>query len=206
MSKPGITISGRVPKAEHWTRTLVAAVAWFWSVAAGEVEGLDLPEQAEQAVNEQLLPGLYWQQAARRGRTAQERRQEEALAERLLQRAWQKDGALGQLPEEKRQGVQRVAKEVVGLFARSSSCVEGRNGRLSLLHHGHCRLSAGRLKALTAVHNYLAERPDGTTAAERFFGQQPRDVFTWLLQRLPDLPRPAAKRPRKDPLAAPLPG
>jgi hypothetical protein len=62
------------------------------------------------------------------------------------------------------------------------------------------------LKELAAIHNYLAQRPDGTTAAARFFGQEPCDLFTWLLQRLPDLPRPAAKRPRIDPLAAILPG
>jgi hypothetical protein len=40
-----------------------------------------------------------------------------------------------------------VSNEVVGLFARSSSCVEGRNGRLALFHHGQTRLSAGRLNA-----------------------------------------------------------
>jgi len=95
---------------------------------------------------------------------------------------------------------------VVGLFARSSSCVEGRNGRLSLFHHGQTRLSAGRLRALTVVHNYVAERPDGTTAGERFFGHKPRDVFSWLLERMPDLPRPAAKRPKKAPQAAPVAG
>ncbi len=34
-------------------------------------------------------------------------------------------------------------------------------------------------------------------AAERFFGQKPKDVFSWLLERMPDLPRPARKRPRQ---------
>jgi hypothetical protein len=193
-------------KAEHWTRTLVAALAWFWAVATAKVQELELSEQARRVVNEQLLAGLYWQQAARRGRTADERRQRRELSAQLLCQAWRADGALGQLTQQERREVEATGKEIVGLFARSSSCVEGRNGRLSLLQHGQCRLSAGRLKALTVVHNYLAERPDGTTAAERFFGQKPRDVFTWLQQRLPDLPRPAAKRPHKDPLAAPVPG
>jgi Family of unknown function (DUF6399) len=187
-------------KGKRWAQALVAAVAWFWSVARVKVEELDLPEQAERVLNEELLPGLYWRQAARRGRTADERRHKEQLSERLLTEAWRADGALGRLSEEERGEVTRVGKEVVGLFARSSSCVEGRNGRLSLFHHGQCRLGAARLKALTAVHNYVAERPDGTTAAERFFGQKPRDVFAWLLERLPDLPRPAAKRPRKGPM------
>jgi hypothetical protein len=184
-------------KAKRWTQTLVAAVAWFWSVASVKVEQADLPEQAQQAVKEQLLAGLYWRQAARRARTADERRQKTELAERLLGHAWRADGVLGQLSEQERLVAERVGNEVVGLFARSSSCVEGRNGRLALFQHGQCRLSASRLQALTAVHNYVAQRPDGTTAAERFFGQKPRDVFAWLLQRLPDLPRPAAKRPNR---------
>ena len=50
---------------------------------------------------------------------------------------------------------------------------------------------------MTVIHNYQSTRPDGTTAAERFFGKKPRDVFNWLLERLPDLPRPAAKRPQR---------
>lgn len=179
-------------KAEHWTRTLVAALAWFWAVATAKVQELELSEQASRVVNEQLLAGLYWQQ------------QRGELSQRLLRQAWQPEGALGQLEQQERQEVERTGKEIVGLFARSSSCVEGRNGRLSLQHHGQCRLGVSRLRALTTIHNYVAQRQDGTTAAERFFGQKPRDIFTWLLQRLPDLPRPAAKRPHKDPLAAPV--
>ena len=58
-------------------------------------------------------------------------------------------------------------------------------------------MSEPRLQALTAVHNYVVRREDGTTAAERFFGAKQRDAFAWLLQRLPDLPRPAAKRPKR---------
>jgi hypothetical protein len=55
-------------------------------------------------------------------------------------------------------------------------------------------LSEKRLQVLTAVHNYVARREDGTTAAERFFGQKQKDAFSWLLERLPELPQPAAKR------------
>jgi hypothetical protein len=184
-------------RGRRWVQLLVAAMEWFWAVARVCVEELDLPQQAERAVYEQLLPGLYWQQAARRARTAEERRQQEALAERLLGEAWAEGGVLSRLQQEDQEGVRRVSNEVVGLFARSSSCVEGRNGRLALFHHGQTRLSAGRLKALTVIHNYVSQRADGTTAAERFFGKKPRDVFAWLLERLPDLPRPAAKRPTR---------
>jgi hypothetical protein len=87
--------------------------------------------------------------------------------------------------------VERVGREAVSRFVRSSSCVEGRNGQLSLHHHGSHALSPGKLKALTVLHNYFIERADGSTAAERFFGQKPANLFEWLLQRFPDPARPA---------------
>ena len=116
------------------------------------------------------------------------------MAGRLKQQAWAEGGALSELSEQERVRLREVARQTAGLFSRSSSCVEGRNGRLSLQHHGHSRVSQRRLSALSVIHNYLAERPDGTTAAERFFNQKPPDLFGWLLERLPDLPRPAKKR------------
>src|SRR5215470_14831344 len=109
--------------------------------------------------------------------------------------AWSAAGALGQLAEAQRQEVARVATAAVALFVRASSCVEGRNGRLALHHHGQGPLREGRLRALTAVHNFVVERGDGTTAAERFFGSRPRPLFEWLLERMPELPRPAQRRP-----------
>jgi hypothetical protein len=193
-------------RGREWLVALVGVLGWFWVVARGRLAGLGLPEQAERAVEQQLMPGLYWEQAARRGRTAEERRDKQELAERLLKEARAPGGALGQLEEGERQEVERVAGEVVGLFSRPSSCVEGRNGRLALFQHAQARLSQRRLGALTAVHNYLLRRPDGSTAAQRFFGQGHPDAFEWILARMPDLPRPAAKRPRKDNHAAPQPG
>jgi len=35
---------------------------------------------------------------------------------------------------------------------------------------------------LTAIHNFFLTRPDGTTAAERFFGQKPRSMFAAILE------------------------
>ena len=144
--------------------------------------------------------------AAWRARTAEERQRLEEMADQLNEAAWQEGGALSKLPQEDRQEVEEVARQSAGLFQRSSSCVEGRNGRLSLQHHGHSRVSERRLKALTVIHNYLVQRPDGTTAAQRFFGHKHPDLFSWLLQRLPDLPRPAPKRPGSATAHLPHPG
>jgi hypothetical protein len=184
-----------VAKARRWLIPLVASMTWFWEMVGELVAGLQLTTAARRAFREQLLPGLYWQREASRGRDAEQQQQRRALSERLLSAAWSADRALGQLPEAKRRELARVAAEAVELFVRSSSCVEGRNGRLSLYHHGQGPLSEDRLRALTAVHNYVVERADGTTAAERFFGAKPRPVFKCLLEGMPELPRPARERP-----------
>jgi hypothetical protein len=44
------------------------------------------------------------------------------------------------------------------------------------------------------VHNFWTRRPDGTTPAQRFFGQKHRDLFEFLLATLPPPKRPAARR------------
>jgi len=83
----------------------------------------------------------------------------------------------------------------VQTFQRSSSCVEGRNGQLALRHHSFHRLSPRKLQALTTIHNFFLTRPDGSTAAERFFAHPPNPLFDSLLQALPLPPRPARNRP-----------
>lgn len=186
-----------VAKGYGWVTSLMALVTWFWQRVGQRLGQMNLSEEAERAFKEQLLPGIYWQQHCRRGRDAEQKGQRKELSERLLKAAWQKGGALDKLGEQEKREVVRQAKQLAGLFARSSSCVEGRNGRLSLLQHGHVRLSKQTLQAQTVIHNYMLEREDGTTAAERFFGKEHEDLFEDLLARMPNLPRPAAKRPRK---------
>ena len=53
------------------------------------------------------------------------------------------------------------------------------------------QLTARKLHALTVLHNYAVQRTDGSTAAERFYGAAPRDLFCWLLEHtsLPARPR-----------------
>jgi hypothetical protein len=186
-----------VQQARDQVVVLAGCQGWFWSQVERRLDELELAESAEQVVRERLLGSYYWERASQRESDSQQRDRLTRLAERAAAQAWAAGGELSRLPADQRQQVEQVCREVVGLFCRSSSCVEGRNGRLSLFQHGQTRLSPRRLEALTAVHNYVAQRGDGTTAAERFFGQKPSDPFTWLLERMPDLPGPAAKRPRK---------
>lgn len=100
------------------------------------------------------------------------------------------------LEANQRAEIEQVASEFADLFQRSSSAVEGRNGQLSLFHHGCHRLSARKLDALTTVQNFYIRRPDQTTAAERFFGRAPPPLFEQLIERVPLPPRPRRRRSR----------
>jgi hypothetical protein len=182
-------------KARRWRVPLVASRTWFWERVGELVSGLGLTAEQRKAFREQLLAGLYGEREASRGRDAEQQQPRRTLAQRLLAAAWSATGPLGPLAAASRAKVARVASEAVALFVRSSSCVEGRNGRLSLYHPSQGPRSDERLRALTAVHNYVLERAEGTTAAERFFGCQPRPVFEQLREGMPALPRPARKRP-----------
>ena len=92
------------------------------------------------------------------------------------------------------------------VFQRSSSAVEGRNGQLSLYHHGRHRLGARKLAALTAVHNFHICRADATTAAQRFFGRAHAPLFEQLIDQVPLPPRPRRRRlpPPKQPYLMPV--
>jgi hypothetical protein len=189
-----------IDKARRCLPQMLATIAFVFRMITAYVEELALPEPMEQALNQNLIPGLYLRRvAATKGKRTAERHALEAVAEPLLGPLRGPDGPFATLSAQERAHVEQVAQECADLFQRSSSCVEGRNGQLSFWHQHLRRLRPQRLQALTVVQNYFATRPDGTTAAERFFGAKPEDLFQWLLQRVRLPPRPAAKRPRPPP-------
>jgi hypothetical protein len=161
-----------------------------------KVEALGLPQELETAVYENLVPALYLERVAGRSDRAEHRTEVRATAARLLEPLRRPEHPIQGLPADTRALLEQVAGECADLFQRSSSAVEGRNGQLALHHHGRHALSERKLQALTAVHNYFISRPEGTTAAERFFGTAPAPMFTQLLERMPLPPQPARKRPR----------
>jgi hypothetical protein len=81
-----------------------------------------------------------------------------------------------------------------GNFHRASSAVEGRNGCLSQSYHNGRGLTSRRLAALTTIHNYDTRRRDGSTPAERLYGEQFPDLFDWLLGQMGALPLPRKAR------------
>lgn len=170
---------------------LVAAVAFFWvraEAAATARFGTGTWNWAKP-----LLCGQYLRRVAGQVQGAERRRQLRTLADRCLAAA---RGAAGAELSAGWAAAEQWGREVAGWFARSSSAVEGRNGQLALRYHSLHRLPARKLQALTAVHNYWLTRGDGTTAAERFFGSPPANLFDYLVEHVPVPARPAKRRPK----------
>ncbi|MFO7639988.1 MAG: DUF6399 domain-containing protein [Candidatus Competibacteraceae bacterium] len=186
----------RLAKAERLTVQWLATLTFFFATVAAKVEALALPPPLETAVLAQLVPALYLERAAARSANAETRHRVRATSTRLLDPLRQSTHPLQTLEPGLLAQVEHVAGACADLFQRSSSCVEGRNGQLSLHHHGRHRLSDRKLTALTAVHNFHLRRTDGTTAAERFFGHAPEPLFEQAIQRVPLPPRPRRGRPR----------
>ncbi len=184
----------RIKKAKRVLGDMVATIAFFFMVIEAKIKALSLAPNVEQAVYDNLIPAIYLHLVAHKVKYTVEKHDLLQRSEELLTPLLAKDGPLCGLEKKDLVLIEKVAIECAHLFQRSSSCVEGRNGQLALFHHSLHRLSNRKLAALTTVHNYFIKRPDGTTAAQRFFGAKPKDLFAWVLQRV-DLPgRPAQKR------------
>jgi hypothetical protein len=166
---------------------LVAALAYFWTQVQEVASGL--PEAVGPLWLGSLLAGAYLQQAGRKLREASQRASVGSLGKAVLGVVKPEGVALWQWEK-----WQALAWECAGWFVRGSSAVEGRNGVLELRHRHLHRLSERKLGVLTTLHNYWIKRPDGTTAAQRFFGQAPADLFGHLVTTLPMPARPAKRR------------
>jgi hypothetical protein len=173
---------------------LTGTIAFFWTTVLARLASWRLPEAVTTWLREELIPGLYLERAAAKARTSAERQRLRQRAEEIVARARSPDGVWGTLSVAQRADLEAKARACADLFQRSSSCVEGRNGQWSLRHHGLHRLTARKLAALRVLHNFVIERPDGTTAAERFFGSRLTPWFPWLLSRLPLPGRPWQRR------------
>ncbi len=140
-----------------------------------------------------LIPGHYLKLAARRHKDIDRKWKSSQKSQDLLSIVNCTAGYCDVISDCKIKELEKSAKSCAQLFQRSSSCVEGRNAQLSLRHQGMHRLSDQKLKALTVIHNYYLKRPDGSTAAERFYENKPIDMFEWLLGNMASPSRPRRK-------------
>ena len=192
----------KAAKAIQAFRAQIPAIAmgvnawWRWVVQALETESV--PVELGEWLLEAMLPWVYWNQQANRTKQPQ-------LRQTYLQAAEQAQLALMTHPLTQTLSVEEQQQWwswsiwMVSKFQRTSSAVEGRNGCLSQLHHTNRGLDRSTLQVLKIIHNYGLKRPDGTTAAQRLFGQPFPDLFEWVLEQMDELPQPRKSKKSTQP-------
>ena len=186
----------RIDKAERVVPKMQATIEFVSGYVRQQVAQLDVPPPVSFAMHAKLIPSYYLDRVAQT-RSVSDSDPLRELAERLRAPLFAPGGVLNTLSPEAQHHLHDEAKRLATVFQRSSSNVEGRNGYLSLRSHQLRGLDLPRKRAcFTAIHNFFLTRPDGTTAAERFFGQKPRSMFAAVLESVELAPAPLSP-PRK---------
>ena len=186
----------RIEKAERVVPKMQATIEFVSGYVRQQVAQLDLTPPASFAMHAKLIPSSYLDRVAHT-RTVRDGEPLRELAERLRAPLFEPGGVLSEWSPEAQDQLQDEAKRLAAVFQRSSSNVEGRNGYLSLRNHQLRGLDLPRKReCFTAIHNFFLTRPDGTTAAERFFGQKPRSMFEAILESV-ELPPAPLSPPRR---------
>ena len=175
----------RLEKAKRAFDAIVNYLIAFFVFYKAFVQGLALDSELERYFNEVVFPLSYLKMIWRR----LSKKEKEAL--KNLRKDLEIRLSAPPYPEELKKRLIEKSCECAEMFQRSSSCVEGRNGVLSLYHHRFHRLSVRSLRALTVVHNFHTRRSDESTAAQRFFGNEHNNLFESLVEnvRIPGRPQ-----------------
>ncbi|MEL6456151.1 MAG: DUF6399 domain-containing protein [Cyanobacteria bacterium J06623_5] len=136
-----------------------------------------------------LLPWVYWSKQADKTRKPHLKQTYQQAASDAFDKLFEHPLTL-QLDEHTQIYWRAWAHDWCDKYQRTSSAVEGRNGYLAQRHQARRGFSQQSLKVLTILHNFDLKRADGTTAAQRLFGQPFPDPFEWMLERVGDLPMP----------------
>lgn len=184
-------------KAFRVVDSLVASVRGWEQGVQARLSSLGLSDVEREWVWGELLPLVYLKQVSERGTQKEEKQKLSEVMGRVRARVVGEESPWHGWSVQMRQQVLLTAEMSAALFVRASSMVEGRNGQLSLYHHRLHHLTPALLKALTAVHNYVLKRPDGTTAAERFFGQKHGELFAHLVSAMGEPARPRRRRKKE---------
>jgi hypothetical protein len=186
----------RIEKAERVVPKMQATIEFVSGYVHKQVRQLNLTPDVSFAMHAKLIPSLYLDRVAPT-RTVSDGEPLRELAERLRTPLFQLGGVFSELSPAAQDQLHDEAKRLAGVFQRSSANVEGRNGYLSLRSHQLRGLDLPRKReCFTAIHNFFLTRFDGTTAAERFFGQKPRSMFAAILASVELAPAPLSP-PRK---------
>lgn len=192
-SEVSVKVVARVEKAQRLIPAWCATLAWWQGLVTRTLASENLSEPLRVVMREMVIPLRYLESVRARASHASERhRVDDAVATLQARLAaasvWTFQSAAV------RARLEATAAWLVSHFVRTSSGVEGRNGFLSLRYHHRRALPPALLKALMVIHNYVLQREDGTTAAERFFAAPHANLFEYLVEGIAPLPRPRRRR------------
>ncbi len=182
-----------INKLARQVQELAAVVDIWWSWVDYCLESHPIESPGDDWIKKQLLSAVYWQQQVRRTKNEPQKKTYQFAYKRAFE-AFLYHPTTATLSRATLQQWLNWATWMVSKFQRCSSPVEGRNGYLSQLYHNRRGLSARRLKVMTIIHNFHLQRGDGSTAAERLFGQKFPNLFEWVVSQMGELPTPRKKR------------
>ena len=186
----------RLENAERGVPKRQATIAFVAGYVRQQVAQRDVTPPASCALHAKLIPAYDLERVAPT-RTVREGEPLRELAERRRAPWCAPGGVFSALRPEAHDQLHDEAKRLAAVFQRSRATVEGRNGSLSLRHPQLRGRDLPRTReGFTAMHHFFLTRPDGTTAAERFFGQKPRSMFAAIVDAGELAPAPL-RPPRK---------
>jgi hypothetical protein len=184
------TCLDRIEKAARVVPTRQATIEFVSGEVRRQVSQLHVVPPVSYAMHASLIPSFSLDRVAQT-RTVSGGAPLRALADRLRPPLLAPGGVLAELSPTEQSQLKQQATTLAEVFQRSSSKVAGRNGYLSLRDHQLRGLEHPRKReCLTAVPNFCLTRADGTTAAERFFGPEPRSMFAAILHSVALPPAP----------------
>jgi len=174
----------RIETASNDITLMLSTMRFYFNRVDSLIDSQTLTLPIEKLLKELLIPIEYLKIAANKEQVASDRDTIMKIADQLnkkleMHELWNIKNA------EDKNRLRAFALECAQTFQRSSSCVEGRNSHLTLWHHGVGAINIRKSSSISIVSNYFIERADNTTAAERFFEKKPKNLFHYLLTKMP---------------------
>ncbi|MEM0994526.1 MAG: DUF6399 domain-containing protein [Bacteroidota bacterium] len=198
----GININlSKATKVLHQIPDIVKGIeSWVTNSKAKIQHWLDhglINEVEKQWYSSCLLPLMYWQCQLSRTKNSRSNPPLVQHYEAKVQQA--KIATLEQaktlnIALNRQEQLAEMAHQMANSFQRASSQVEGRNGYLAFIHHGHKGIPKQKMEALTVIHNFDTKRADGSTPAQRLFKTDFPDLFEFLCENVTGFKEPRKRK------------
>lgn len=149
----------KIKKARKMIPLMVNTLCFCWALINTMLKPEALSSSLDKAMREVLIPLAYLKRAKKKAKGANSRKKIN-MAMAVLGKILAEMPEWNHLTQEEKNRLFALAGSCADVFQRSSSCVEGRNGYLSLRHHGLHHLSDRKLAVLNVIHNFFIRRDD----------------------------------------------